>query len=54
MKFAAAGPAEPVLDFEIRQTKADENGIPMFSVPVFAAGSGIKGAPAIRLAEEVK
>ena len=54
VKFAAAGPAEPVLDFETRQPKTDENGIPMFSVPVFAAGSGIKGAPAIRLAEEVK
>jgi len=37
VKFAAAGPAEPVLDFETRQPKTDENGVPLFNVPVFAA-----------------
>ncbi len=38
VKFAAAGPAEPVLDFETRQPKTDENGVPLFNVPVFATG----------------
>ena len=42
VKFAAAGPGEPVLDFETRQPKTDENGVPLFNVPVFAAGSGVK------------
>jgi len=34
VKFAAAGPAEPVLDFEKCQPKTDENGVPLFNVPV--------------------
>jgi len=52
VKFAAAGPAEPVLDFETRQPKTDENGVPLFDVPVFAAGSGVKDS--IKMAAEVK
>ena len=54
VKFAAAGPAEPVLDFETRQAKTDENGVPLFSIPVFAAGSGIKDSITIKVAGEVK
>ena len=42
VKFAAAGPAEPVLDFETRVPKLDEKGVPIFSVLLFAAGTGIK------------
>ena len=54
MKFAAAGPAEPVLDFETRQPKTDEHGVPLFNVPVFAAGSGVKDSITIKVAGEVK
>lgn len=54
VKFAAAGPAEPVLDFETRQAKTDEHGVPLFSIPVFAAGSGIKDSITIKVAGEVK
>ncbi|NBP83277.1 hypothetical protein EBU60_05390 [bacterium] len=42
VKFAAAGPAEPVLDFETRQAKTDEHGVPLFSILVFAAGTGVQ------------
>jgi hypothetical protein len=42
VKFAAAGPAEPVLDYETRAPKRDENGAALFNVPLFAAGTGIK------------
>ena len=52
VKFAAAGPAEPVLDFETRQPKTDENGVPLFNVPVFAAGSGVKDSITIKVAGE--
>ena len=54
VKFAAAGPGEPVLDFETRQPKTDENGVPLFNVPVFAAGSGVKDSITIKVAGEVK
>ena len=49
VKFAAAGPAEPVLDFETRQPKTDEHGVPMFNIPVFAAGTGVKDSITIWL-----
>jgi hypothetical protein len=54
VKLAAAGPAEPVLDFETRQPKTDENSVPLFNVPVFAAGSGVKDSITIKVAGEVK
>ena len=54
IKFAAAGPAEPVLDFATKAPKTDENGVPLFQVPVFAAGSGIKDSIMVKVAGEVK
>ncbi len=54
IKFAAAGPAEPVLDFATKTPKTDENGVPLFQVPVFAAGSGIKDSITVKVAGEVK
>ena len=54
IKFAAAGPAEPVLDFATKAPKTDENGVPLFQVPVFAAGSGIKDSITVKVAGEVK
>jgi hypothetical protein len=49
VKFAAAGPAEPVLDYETRAPKLDENGTALFNVPRFAAGSGVNLALTKRL-----
>jgi hypothetical protein len=54
VKFAAAGPAEPVLDFETRAPKVDENGTALFNVPLFAAGSGIKDSISVKVAGELK
>jgi hypothetical protein len=54
VKFAAAGPAEPVLDYETRSPKVDENGTALFNVPLFAAGSGIKDSISVKVAGEPK
>lgn len=54
VKFAAAGPAEPVLDYETRVAKVDENGTALFNVPLFAAGTGIKDSITVKVAGEPK
>ena len=41
VKFAAAGPAEPVLDYVTRVQKLDEKGTALFDVPL-AEGSVAK------------
>ena len=54
VKFAAAGPAEPVLDYETRAPKPDENGTALFNVPLFAAGSGVKDSITVKVSGEPK
>jgi hypothetical protein len=54
VKFAAAGPAQPVLDYETRAAKLDENGTALFNVPLFAAGTGIKDSITVKVAGEPK
>lgn len=54
VRFAAAGPAEPVLDYETRVPKMDENGVALFNVPLFAAGTGIKDSITVKVAGEPK
>ena len=54
VKFAAAGPSEPVLDYETRAPKLDGNGIALFSVPLFAAGGGIKDSITVKVSGDVK
>lgn len=54
IKFATAGPAEPVLNFATKAPKTDDNGTPLYSVPVFAAGSGIKDSITIKVSGDVK
>jgi len=54
VKFAAAGPAEPVLDYETRVPKVDENGTALFNVPLFAAGTGIKDSITVKVSGEPK
>ena len=53
VKFAAASPAEPVLDYETRAPKLDENGTPLYPVPLFAAGGGIKDSITVKVAGDV-
>ena len=54
VRFAAAGPAEPVLDFETRQPKTDGHGVPLFNILVFAAGTRVKDSSRSRVSGEVK
>jgi hypothetical protein len=54
VKFAAAAPAEPVLDYETRAPKLDENGTPLYAVPLFAAGGGIRDSITVKVAGDVK
>jgi hypothetical protein len=54
VKFAAAGPAEPVLDYETRAPKTDENGTALYNVPLFAAGSGVKDSITVKVSGEPK
>jgi hypothetical protein len=49
VKFAAARPAEPVLDYETRAPKLDENGTALFNVPLFAAGCGAKHSITVKV-----
>jgi hypothetical protein len=42
VKFAAAGPLEAVLDYETRAPKLEGSGAALFSVPLFAVGTGIR------------
>jgi hypothetical protein len=54
VKFAAAGPAEPVLDYETRAPKLDENDVALFAVPLFALGSGVRDNITVKVAGDVK
>jgi len=49
VKLAAA---EPVLDYETRTPKLDENGVALFNVPLSAAGTGIKDSITVKVAGE--
>jgi hypothetical protein len=54
VKFSAAGPAEPVFDYETRAPKLDENGVALFAVPLFALGSGVRDNITVKVAGDVK
>jgi hypothetical protein len=54
VKFAAAGPVEPVLDYETRAPKLDESGAALFAVPLFAVGTGIRDSITVKVAGDVK
>ena len=54
VKFAAAGPTEPILVYETRAPKLDENGTALFNVPLFAAGSGVKDSITVKVSGEPK
>jgi hypothetical protein len=54
VRFVTAGPAEPVLDYETRAPKADENGQPLFSVHLFAVAAGSRDSITVKVAGEPK
>jgi hypothetical protein len=54
MGFIAAGVPEPVVDFESRRAKTDENGVPLYSVSVMALAAGQAEVVSVRVAGEPK
>ena len=54
IRFAIAGPAQPVVDYDTKAPRLDENGTPLFSVPLFAAGAGIKDTITVKVSGEPK
>ena len=51
VKLAAA---EPVLNYETRTPKLDENGVALLNVPLTAAGTGIKDSITVKAAGDPK
>ena len=54
VSFAGAGPVEPVLDYETKAPKLDENGAALFAVPLFALGTGVRDSITVKVAGDVK
>ena len=54
MTFLAAGPPEPVLDFESKTPKVDENGAPLHSVQVVALNDGGAEVISVKVAGQPK
>ena len=54
VRFVSAGPVTPVLDYETKAPKLDENGTPLFNVPIFAAGGGARDSITVKVAGEPK
>ena len=54
VRFVTAGPAEPVLDYESRAQKVDENGLSLFNVHLFAVAAGSRDSISVKVAGEPK
>jgi hypothetical protein len=54
MGFIAAGPAEPVLDYDTRRPKTDVNGEPIFALKVMAMAGGQVEVLAVKVPGEPK
>lgn len=54
VQFASAGPAEPVLNFETKEPRRDQNGAPIYTVPIFASGGGITESINVKVSGEPK
>lgn len=52
--FLAAGPPEPVLDFESKAARLDENGAPLYSVQTAALADGGAEVIAVKVPGEPK
>ncbi|SRR5581483_3867206 len=54
MMFLAAGPAEPVVDFDSKAAKVDENGEAIFAVQVVVLANGGADVISVKVAGEPK
>ncbi|GBE22306.1 MAG TPA: hypothetical protein ENH00_04720 [Actinobacteria bacterium] len=54
MTFLAAGPPEPVLDYESKTPKVDENGAPLHSVQLVALNDGGAEVISVKVAGQPK
>lgn len=54
MSFIASGPPEPVLDFDTRQPKCDENGVPLYAVSAMSTHDGLAKIVVIKVPGEPK
>ena len=54
MAFLAAGPPEPVLDFESKTPKADENGVALYSLQLVALNDGGAEVIGVKVAGQPK
>ena len=52
MSFVVAGAVEPVRDFESKQPRTDENGSPLFAVPLMVLGDNQPEIISVKLAGE--
>ena len=49
VRFVTAGQAEPVLDYESRAQKVDENGLSLFNVHLFAVAAGSRDSISVKV-----
>src|SRR5581483_922004 len=54
MMFLAAGPAEPVVDFDSKAAKVDENGEAIYAVQVVVLANGVADVISDKVAGEPK
>jgi hypothetical protein len=54
LSFICAGTAEPVVDYESRRPKTDENGTPLFQVALVAMSDGVAEVIAVKVPGEPK
>ena len=52
LSFICAGPPVPVIEYETRRHKTDENGAPLYQVPIVAMGEGDAEVIAVKVAGE--
>ena len=54
MAFIAAGGPEPVVDYDTRRPKTDENGVPLYAVAVMAMADGAAEVISVKTPGEPK
>jgi hypothetical protein len=54
IQFVSAGPADPVLDFETRTQKVDQNGKPLFNVHLFGITETSRDSISVKVPGEPK
>ena len=54
VRFVAAGPPEPSIDYATKQQRTDDSGQPLFQVHLLAVGGGARDVISVRVAGEPK